>query len=258
MKRCENIALPDGTLEERPKGLAKLLNLNYLDVTNKAQAVGAFDLPAMTCNTRVLPDYIALYNHPGDYEHTAYTAVGFFLYDKVFDGKDGLFNSIYYHDEDRLAFFKRRFENVRMFIMPDFSQCGDVQVVENVYRQFKMRVVSLWLTLELDAVVIPLVTFPTLEFLPYILEGYENCSVVCFSTMGSQSDFHEKRVLRQAIELTVDTLELTDIVVFDVCRSDRKAFDLFSYAIDREVSVHVPNNLLKDRNASKGLKKHAQ
>lgn len=50
-----------------PKDLKKLLNLQYLRLTNKTYSVGKHDLPELRCDTEVLPDFIALYNHPADY-----------------------------------------------------------------------------------------------------------------------------------------------------------------------------------------------
>ena len=100
--RKPSIACPDSDSGRTPKDLRKLLNLSYLRYTNKTHAAGIHDLPALSCNTSVLPDYIALYNHPADYHHTPLTAVAFYLYDNEFDGKDGLYNAIYYDDAKRL------------------------------------------------------------------------------------------------------------------------------------------------------------
>ena len=258
MKRFEKVTQPDGSVERVPKNLKKRLNLNYLTYTNMTYAVGAHDLPAITCNTEVLPDYIALYTHPGDYFHTAHTAVGFFLYDDTFDGKDGLYNAIYYNDKRRLEFFKKRFAGVRMFIMPDITQAGDVDDIENHYRLKKMRVVSIWLTMEIGAVVIPFITFPTLGSIDFALDGYEECSVVCFSTMGYIDDPIEREVLRKAIERTVDTLSLRAIVVFDVCQDNDRTLDLFSYAVNKGIQICIPMNMLKQRNMTRKEAKDAK
>ena len=248
MKRYRYIDLPNGAKARRSVDLEKKLNLNILQLTNKAQSVGKLDLPAITCRTDILPDYIALYNHPADYWHTANTAVSFFLYDNTFDGKNGLFNAIYYRDVERLEFFKRRFDGVRTFIMPDLSLCGDVPAIENYYRLFRMRLISLWLTMELGAVVIPFVSFSTIENLEFAINGYEDCTVVCFSTKGALGNPSEHAALKQAIKVVVDTLDLASIVVYDVCETNQKAEELFAYASAKGVRVHIPLNMLKERN----------
>ena len=69
---------------------------------------------------------------------------------------------------------------------------GDVDVIENLYRAKKARVVSIWLTVELGAIVIPNITFPRVEDILLYLRGYENCTVVAFSTMYYIDDRKER------------------------------------------------------------------
>lgn len=209
-------------------------------------------MPAITCNTKIMPDYIALYTQPCDYHRTKRTAVAFFLYDDTFDGHNGLFNAIYYNLESRLDFFKKRFQGVKMFIMPDITQDGGVSDIENNHRLYRMRIISIWLTMEIGAVVIPFITFPTLKSIDFALDGYDGCSVVAFSTKGCFGDPFERDVLREAIRLTVDRLSnLKDIVVYDVCQDNDKAEELFSYAAARGINVHIPMNMLKSRNIAR-------
>lgn len=232
--------------------LRHLLNLNYLKYTNTTPAAGAHDLPALSCNTRVLPDYIALYNHPADYHHTNRTAVAFYLHDLTFDGKDGLWSAIYYDDGHRLDYFKERLSGVNIFISPDYSLFGDLDDLENHYRMKKSRIVSLWLSLELGAVVIPHISFPTLASIDFALDGLEDCSVVAFSTKGCVRDEPERTILIEAVRYTVDSLpNLRSIVVYDVCADDSCALQIFAYAIEEGVEVVVPGNMLKERNSQR-------
>ena len=226
----------------------KRLLLHYLDYTNKTHKVGEFELPCIRCNTGVLPDYIALYSQVGDYHHTSKVAVAFFQYDNVFDGQHGLYNAIYYNNRKDLRAFKKRFKGVRIVIAPDCSECGDVDLLENLYRLKRSRVVSLWLTIELGICVIPLITFPNLDFLPFVLEGLKECNVVAFSTKGYIDNVEEREILIKAIKTTVDTLRLKTIVVYDVCGTDEKALTIFKYAIQKGVEIIIPGNILKDRN----------
>lgn len=249
--RKPTISCPDGNLGRTPKDLKKLLNLSYLRYTNKTHAAGIHDLPALSCNTSVLPDYIALSNHPGDFHRTSLTAVAFYLYDSDFDGKDGLYNAIYYHDEKRLHYFKERFKGVKIFISPDMSEFGDIDDIENHYRIKKSRVVAIWLAMELEAVVIPHITFPTLDSIDFGLDGLEECSVVAFSTKGYVNDPIERAILEESVRYTVNRLNLRAIVVYDVCATDDNALEIFKYANDQGIEIVIPNNMLKERNAAK-------
>lgn len=229
--------------------LRKLLNFNFLNYTNKTISCGEKDLPALFCNTEVYPDFLALYSEPKLYRKTDRTAVCFYQFDSVFDGKNGLFEAIYHDNKARLEYYKKRFAGVKFIIEPDYSEFGDIHVIENEYRLFKARVVAIWFIIEIGAVVIPNISFPTERSAAFALEGYENCSVVAISTKSHLVDKNEYERLLWKIRYTVDNLHLKAIIVYDACGTNEKALECFSYAIDKGVEIIIPNNTLKERNA---------
>lgn len=233
----------------------KRLLLHYLDYTNKTHKNGKLELPSVQCNTDVLPDYIALFSQQCDYHHTQKTAIAYFQFDDLFNGQHGLFNAIYYNNKKDLRMFRKRFKGVRFAIAPDCSECGDVDLLENLHRLKQSRVMSLWLTIEMGICVIPLITFPNLETLPFVLDGLKECSVVAFSTKGYINDAVERYILMNAIKLTVDTLHLKSILVYDVCKTEEKARAIFEYAAQRGVKIVIPDNILKNRNKLGELKR---
>lgn len=193
-------------------------------------------------------DYLALFSEVKDYHKTDKTCVCFYQYDNIFDGICGLFNAVYYNDVSLLKFYKERFNGIKYFIAPDYSQVGDAPAVECLYRYFKSRIVSLWLTLELGAVVIPNITYANNESFFDMLIGLEDCKVVAFSIKGSMKDFEQRKLLVDAIKYTVDHLELESIIVYSVSSCDNKVYDIFSYAINKGIKICIPNNSLKMRN----------
>lgn len=234
---------------KRIRNLTRLLNLNYLRYSNKSISCGIKDLPAIDCNIRTPPDYIALYREKGLYCKTANTAVAFYEYDDDFDGKNGLFWAIYYQVEDRLDYYRERFKNVRYVIIPDYSELGDIHRIENDYRLFKGRIVGLWFMFEIGAIVIPNITIASIDSAAYALDGYENCSTAAISTKGHMDDPVENHRLRENIRMAVDTLSnLQMLIVYDVCSTNDATLDTFSYAIERGIKVIIPNNTLKLRN----------
>lgn len=251
MKRKKRIARPDGTTVSVANDLRHKLNLNYLKYTNKTRAAGIHDLPALACDTHVLPDFIALNSQPSTFHTTPLTAVGFWLYDDELDGIHGLYNAIYYKDERLLAKYRKRFEGVKIFFTPDYSQFGDMDDIESHYRLKKARIVGLWFALELGAVVIPFITMPTPTSVSFALDGLEDCHVVAFSTKGYVGNALERDILKQIVRLTVDTLNLRAIVVYDVCKDSTAVDDIFAYARERGIEVVTPMNTLKIRNIAK-------
>jgi len=230
------------------KDIRKLLNLNYLSLLNKTYCTGEFDLPVLYCNPDVLPDYLALYTQPGDYHKTPLTGVCFYLYDSSFDGPNGLFNAIYYSDKKRLQFYKERFTGIKFFISPDYSQFGDLHKMENLVRLWKARIVSLWLTLEMHAIVIPNITYISEETFPLFCCGLEECRVVAFSTKGHVRNANERKLTKAAVKYVTDHLPLKSIVVYSVCGEDKESLELFRYAADHGIQIAIPDNMLRERN----------
>lgn len=236
---------------KKKQDIRKKLNLNYLNLTNKTYSSGEDDLPALYCNTTAYPDFLALSGQPGLYWKTKNTGICFYEYDDEMDGIHGLYEAIYHNDRKLLADFKKRFQEVRFFITPDYSECGDIHAIENKYRLFKSRIVGLWLMHELDAVVIPHVTYPLIKDIGYALTGLEGCSVVAFSTKGYATDSLELNNLIEAVKYTTDKLSLHAIVVYDACGDDSIVNQVFEYPRKKGIQIVVPGNTLKERNALK-------
>ncbi|MDD2433735.1 MAG: DUF4417 domain-containing protein [Bacilli bacterium] len=233
----------------KKKDLKQLLNLNFTTLSEQTYSVGKYDLPYVICPENISIDYLALYSHVGEYNKTDNTAVCFYQYDNVFDGIYGIFNAIYYRDEKRLRFFKERFKNVKYFIAPDYSQCGDINAIENLYRIFKSRLVSLWFILELGTITIPNVTYANENYFDSMLNGMEDASVVAFSVKGSMKNPKQRELLIKAIRKTVDSLpKLKRIIVYSVCSSDDCVITLFEYAINKNIEVIIPDNILRKQN----------
>ena len=229
--------------------LKKLLNLNFVDLTNQTYSCGKYDLPFVRCPSNINIDYLALYSEIKNYCKTENTCVCFYQYDLKFDTIKGIFNAIYYNDEKLLAKYKERFKGVKYAIAPDYSQLGDINRVENIYRLFKARIVSIWLVLECDVLVIPNITYANENYFDVMLDGMEETEVVAFSAKGSMREFDEKELFLKAIKITVDGLpKLKKIVVYSVSIDDDKVLKLFEYASFKGIEIIIPDNILKERN----------
>ena len=238
-----------GMIQMRKKrNLKKLLNLNILDYTNLTTKFGDLDMPYVSCNYLPKIDYIANYSQPSTYFKTMNTYLGFMEYDLVFDGLYGLWNAIYYGVKELQDFYIERFKGVKFFIAPDYSKCGDASEVENCHRQFRSRIVSIWLTVHLGAIVIPLVTCANREEMKYMLDGMHDCKTVAFNAKGPMGDKEQLPIFCDAIKYTVDNLpNLESIVVYSTSPNIDKVNHIFKYAIDAGIKLIVPDNMLQTR-----------
>lgn len=143
----------------KSRNLQNLINLNFMEFLGKTKMVGRFDLPYVVSKLTTYPDFIALYREPNKYNFTPRTCVAFYEYDRNFDGIHGLWNAIYFNLEKQKNLFQYRFTDVKYFIAPDYSLCGDIPLIENIHRVFRSRIVSIWLTMTLGKQVIPNITY---------------------------------------------------------------------------------------------------
>ena len=229
--------------------LKELLNLNFVDLTNRTYNCGKYDLPYVKCPNLVNPDYLALYSETINYNKTERTFICFYQYDIKFDNLKGIFEAIYHTDVKLLKKYKERFKNVRFAIAPDYSEVGDINRIEKIYRLFKSRIVSLWLWFECNIIVIPNITYANENYFDVMLDGMQDTEIVAFSVKGSVRDSNERKLLLEAIKITVDNLKyLKKIVVYSVNIDDNRVLELFEYASLREIEIVIPNNILKERN----------
>lgn len=233
----------------KKKNLKKLLNLNFLDYTNITTKYGDLDMPYVKCQAIPNIDYMATYSQPSTYFHSPDTCITFFEYDLHFDGINGLWNAIYYDDKDLQNFYINRFRGVKYFIAPDYSKCGDIPEVENYHRQFRSRIVSIWLTMNLNAIVIPLVSCANETGMQYMLDGMQDCTVVAFNAKGPMGDPKQLPIFIRSIKYAVDHLpNLQVIFVYTSSPNTAKIFKIFQYAIESGIDVRIPDNMLQARN----------
>lgn len=229
--------------------LKKKLNLNFLDVTNKTVCVGKYDLPKLYCDPDEYPDYLALYSQPCDYHKTKNTGVCFYNYDDSFDGRNGLYQAIYWNDTSRLNEFKKRFEGVKYFISPDYSMCGDVQNYHNIHRLGRAREVSIWLTLNTRATVIPNMPCCREEDLEFFCDGLEDVSVIAFSTKGRSDTPKNIELLKKSVIVSLDKLSnLKAVIVYGTSATEKALNNIFCPVLDKGLKLVVPDNILKSNN----------
>lgn len=247
-KISRKIMASDGTVSRCKVDLRSKLNYNYLNLTDKTVLTGDYDIPVVYCNTSAFPDYLALYSQTGYYHRTANTGVCFYQYDRVFDGINGIYNAIYYNNKKLLKEYKERFAGVKFFIMPDYSVFGDIDKAENIHRLKKSRIVSLWLSCELGAVVIPNLMYTSTKDMPIFCSGIEKCSVLALSLKSHVRRASEKSLTKAAIKYAVDNMPLKTIVVYSGCGKDETALSILQYATDNGVKIIIPNNSLRECN----------
>lgn len=239
----------------KSKDLRRRLNLNVLNITEQDYFGGVFELPALACpyDDKLLIDYIALYQDIKEYRKTSRTAAGFFTYDDIWNGRFGLYQSIYFDDKEKLSFFKERFTpsdgKPMVFIEPDASQISVVNRIENLYRYYEARVISLWLILECNALVIPNLTAADSTYFSVMIQGLEDTEVAAISIKGHLKDDDELSFsldIAKYASLHLSKLKL--LIVFTTSSRREKIRKLFAAAVRETIKVIVPETRASERN----------
>jgi len=210
-------------------------------------------MPYIRCKRIPRIDYLATYSQPSTYFHSENTCVSFFEYDVYFDGLYGLWNAIYYGIKELQEYYIERFQGVKYFVAPDYSKCGDLSEVENYHRQFRSRIVAIWLAMNLNAIVIPLVSCANEIGIKYMLDGMHDCSVVAFNAKGPMGDPMQLDIFMKSIKYAVDNLpNIQMIIVYSASPNKERVYKIFQYAIDAGIEVQIPDNMLQTRNRLMG------
>lgn len=249
-KNTYKVTNSDGTVVRKAKELRYQLNYGIADLLNKA-VLNKYQLPIHHCDPRVYPDFIALNTEKAKYHYTPATAVSFYSYDRSFDKLNGLYNAIYYKDKRLLKKYKRMYEDLRFVIGPDYSLFDDIWPYENESRLLKIRVLMLWFVIEIGAIVIPNAIYLSPDKLPQFLSGFENCTVMCFSTKGQVRYARNRARVKETVKYVVDNFQLKVILVYSVCGKDETSMKLFEYAISNGIEVRIVDNTMRRRNQSR-------
>lgn len=237
--------------------LQKKLNLNYTWLASQVYKEGPYDIPILHCKDDYIPDFIALYSETGIYHKTKYTTICFHQNDDVFNGIDGLCNAVYYDNKARLKYFKDRFADCHYFIMPDCSLTYDQDSWDIIFRTALMRLTCLWLTFELKAHVVPLITYGIDDTFNLMITGLKECETVAFSLKGSLLEKYKEEQLKRVIKYTVDNLHnLKSIIIYDDCMEDETVYKLFEHATNKGIKLLIPPNTLKNQNRGKKVAKN--
>ena len=149
-------------------------------------------------------------------------------------------------------FYINRFKDVKYFIGPDYSKCGDIPEEENIYRQFMSRIVCIWLSMNTNAIVIPFVSCGNAKQMDYMLDGMEDCSVVAMNLKGPMADPEQLRIFTHMVSRTIDKLsKLKCIIVYTASTNTDKVKSIFRYATDNGIEIIIPDNMLLSRNKLK-------
>jgi hypothetical protein len=186
-------------------------------------------------------DYLSLYSDLQDYQKTDNTCVCFYQYDHVFDGVHGLYNSIIYQDEKRLALFRERFKNVKYIVGPYYSLFGDFPVALQIFNIYKSRVCMAWLKANTKAVIIPNIRW-TFDFsYEFAFDGIMKGSNIAISILGQIRDKDNRKMFFDGFKEAIDRIEPKSILVYGFV-TESNFDEIFGYAESKGIKIIIPHS----------------
>ena len=212
---------------------------------------GSFDMPVVGNFDDISNiDYIALFSDTSEYKKTENTAVCFYQYDHVFDGIHGLYNSIVYKDEKRLAKYRERFKDVKWIVAPDYSLFGDFPNALQIFNVYRSRVCICWLASNTNAKIIPNVRWSLPFTFEYSFDGIMKGSNIAIGLVGLTKGNDNRSMFLEGFKKMIDTIQPKAILVYGfVTESNIEV--LLGYAMERGVRIIVPHSKI-DRYKGEG------
>lgn len=215
-------------------------------IMNEFESSEVFDIPMIGDFHDEFPDYIALFNHPKEFNKTLNTCVGFYIKDKYFDEIDGLYQAIIYKDIELLKYYKFVLKDVKFLIAPDYSMYGNFKDATLIHQLEKQAIVFGWMKLELNVIVYPNITYGLKHTYKWCFKNIYKGSNVALSLKGCIRNGETENLIN-AIKFMVNEVEPKTIIVYSVS-CDETSKKLLSYAIDKGINVIFIPNELKIRN----------
>jgi len=203
---------------------------------------GDYDMPVIGCFDNISKiDYLSLYSDLQDYQKTDNTCVCFYQYDHVFDGVHGLYNSIIYQDEKRLALFRERFKNVKYIVGPDYSIFGDFPAALQIFNIYKSRVCMAWLKTNTAAVIIPNIRW-TFDFsYEFAFDGIMKGSNIAISILGQIRDKDNRKMFFEGFKEAIDRIEPKAILIYGFV-TESNFDEIFGYAESKGIKIIIPHS----------------
>lgn len=162
-----------------------------------------FDMPIVKSNINELPTSLFSYQRVGKkkIELPPKTALHFYIYDYLFDGEKGVWNSLTRGVEFKTGFNLEKLDGFDYIIVPDYSLYGDLPIGWQIWNVYRSRVVAHALQ-DLGYQVIINARWSDERSYEFCFTGIEEGSVVAVGTHGCSKMLVDRRLFdRGLVEL---------------------------------------------------------
>lgn len=193
-------------------------------VGNAQFSKGKYDMPVVKSNIVELPTSVFSYQKVGKktLELPPKTALHFFNYDYIFDGKYGIWNALISGIEFKRGFNLKKLEGFDCIIAPDFSLYLDMPLAWQIWNIYRSRVVVHALQ-ELGYRVIVNARWTDETSYNFCFEGIETGSIVSVGSHGCSNKLTDRRLFDTGLVELINRVKPTAIIIYGSVTDSMKA-----------------------------------
>lgn len=203
---------------------------------------GEFDMPIVSNFDDISKiDYISLYSDKKDYFKTSNTCIAFYQYDHIFDGINGLYNSIAYNMKEQLNKYIQRFKDVKYIIAPDYSLFGDFPVALQIFNVYKSRICMCWLQQNTNASIIPNIRRTYSYSYNFCFDGIKKHSNIAISVLGQLKNKQNYDLFIDGFKELINRVEPKQIIAYGFI-NNKNFQSIFEVALKRGIKIIIPHS----------------
>lgn len=199
-------------------------------------------IPIIGSHIEVFPKYIGMYDAPGDcFKNSSSTAIGFFLDDVKFKNKSqDIYHALIVKDTKSIKEFMNKLNPFPFVFSIEYSRTNAMYYVDQVQALRMSHLVSVAITLATDCNVIPIISSPNKEMIPFVFEGIERGSVLGINTKGMLQKQSNRDLLVALVKYAIDFWMAPALIIYTVSPKDENLDFFLKYARQRNVKVIIP------------------
>ena len=184
-------------------------------VKNASFSKGIYDMPIVSSNISALPKTLIPYNTSLNKKSVVKStaALHFYVYDYLFDGRFGVWNTLISGTEYKKGFCLKRLEDYGCLIAPDYSLYLDMPVEWQIWNTYRNRIVTFALQ-ELGYSVIPSVRWSDTKSFAFCFEGIKQNSIVSVGSYGCSKTIADKLLFEIGLEELIKRLNPSTILFY--------------------------------------------
>lgn len=188
-----------------------------------ARYTGKYDMPVVRSNSEKLPDHLESYQKAGRNDRIILpgTALHFYIFDYVFDGEHGVWNSLIRGVEFKKGFNLEKLEGYDYIIVPDFSLYGDMPLAKQIEQVYRARVVAYALQ-QLGYKVIINARWTDEVSYEFCFDGIEHGSVVAVGSYGCSKSLADRYMFDKGLEELIKRVHPECIIIYGTVTDSMK------------------------------------